>query len=189
MRWAAVVILTVVLLSGCRRQEEDIEALSREAVEDEVTAVLDSLERAANAPRTDTIPVVTAAPSADDQPPDNVSSVSTSVPSAGGEPEPAPISTPSIVVAAESLKTAAVEPGKVGWAIQIGTYAEHAAAEAAAETYRQAGFPVFVRRAEKDGKTFYRLRIGVYDSREEAQKVGEELKSRYGLDYWIAFSQ
>jgi len=68
MRWAAVVILTVVLLSGCRRQEEDIEALSREAVEDEVTAVLDSLERAAATPRRDTIPVITAAPPADDRP-------------------------------------------------------------------------------------------------------------------------
>lgn len=189
MRWAAIVILTAVLLSGCRRQEEDIEALSREAVEDEVTAVLDSLERAAAAPRTDTIPVVTAAPPTDNQPPVEASSISSSAPTAGGEPEAVPMSTPPIAASAESLKPAAVEPAKTGWAIQIGTFAEYAAAEAAAETYRQADFPAFVRRTEKDGKTFYRLRIGVYESREDAQRVGMELKSRYGLDYWIAFSQ
>jgi len=99
------------------------------------------------------------------------------------------MSPPPVAASAESLKTAAVEPARTGWAIQIGTFAEFAAAEAAAETYRQADFPTFVRRAEKDGKTFYRLRVGVYESREEAQRVGEELRSRFGLDYWIAFSQ
>ena len=48
MRWAAMAILISILITGCRKHEKDVEALSREAVEDEVTAVLDSLEQASN---------------------------------------------------------------------------------------------------------------------------------------------
>ena len=188
MRWAAIIVLAVVLVTGCRKQEEDIEALSREAVEDEVTAVLDSLEQAAATGRSDMAPVSAEVQPAVHRPPLDPAAVVTSEPAAG-DSEPAPISDSEIIAPIEAPEADLVEQGQAGWVIQIGTFTEYTAAVQAADTYKLANLPAFVRRVDKDGKTFYRLRIGAYDTREEARTVGEELKVRYGLEYWIAPSQ
>lgn len=185
MRWAAVMVLAAILATGCRKQEKDIEALSREAVEDEVTAVLDSLERETAARRTDTVAATATPPPAVGQAPIDIVVPAASEPIADTAATVPLAATPE-TTPAPAPETEPAEQGKTGWVVQVGIYAEYAAADRAAEAFKRDGLPAFVRRVDKDGKTFYRLRIGVYDSQEEAKGVGETLKARHGLDYWIA---
>jgi cell division septation protein DedD len=184
MRWAAMAIMAVILITGCRKQEKDVEALSREAVEDEVTAVLDSLERASVTLHRDTTPI-TQAPGFDTAAP-------SAVESAGGESAstPMPFQAEPVAVDTPGFESAeAPGQGKVGWVIQIGTYGEYTTALEMADKYKRLDLPAFVRRVDKDGRTFYRLRLGVYDSYQQAYDVGKQLKNRYSLNYWIARNQ
>jgi cell division septation protein DedD len=188
-------VLLSIVLTGCRKQEKDIEALSREAVEDEVSAVLDSLERASKS-RRDTLPLAAISPRDVHRP------VGDTAPVTVVEPEPAVESnTPptasvptdeSTSVSADTAVAGTAETpqqGKPGWVIQIGTFNDYVAALAEADKYKQLTYPAFVRRVNKAGKTFYRLRIGVYDTYEQAKAVEEELRSRYSLETWIARNQ
>jgi cell division septation protein DedD len=185
MRWAAMVVLAVVLVTGCRKQEKDIEALSREAVEDEVTAVLDSLERAAASGKPDTVPVTAITQPVVHRPAPDTPVPTESKPIAE-VPDSMRMSVPEEAPPVGAPKAGPTEPAIGVWVIQIGTFTDSLAAVQAADRYRQAELPAFVRRANQEGKTFFRLRIGGYDTREEARSVGEELKARYGLEYWIA---
>ncbi len=48
-----------------------------------------------------------------------------------------------------------------------------------------AGFPAFVEKALVSGKgTWYRVRVGEFESREDADAVGGYLKGLFGLEYW-----
>lgn len=98
-------------------------------------------------------------------------------------------------VIAEAVETQPVEPevtpasedysGLEGFVVQIGSYAGYEFAEMMAEKYRKRDYPAFVVTADIDGKTFYRLRVGVYETLEEAKQIGELLKDRYTAEYWV----
>ncbi len=191
MRWAAMAIMAVVLITGCRKQEKDVEALSREAVEDEVTAVLDSLERVSAASRQDTAPIVQVPPPAVQMPAPDTTALSVVEPAGkvsdtallAGQSDILPVGTPVVET------TESPQQGKAGWVVQIGIFSEYTAALEMADKYKQQSFPAFVRRVDRDGQTFYRLRVGVYDTYEQAQAAGKQLKDQYSLDYWIARNQ
>lgn len=191
MRWAAMAIMAVVLITGCRKQEKDVEALSREAVEDEVTAVLDSLERVSAASRQDTAPIVQVPPPAVHMPAPDTTALSVVEPAGkvsdtalpAGQSDILPVGTPVVET------TESPQQGKAGWVVQIGIFSEYTAALEMADKYKQQSFPAFVRRVDRDGQTFYRLRVGVYDTYEQAQAAGKQLKDQYSLDYWIARNQ
>ena len=191
MRWAAIAIIVSILITGCRKQEKDVEALGREAVEDEVTAVLDSLERASKAGPHDTAPVEHATRPVVKTPLIDSAALNASEPGGGTETlATSPI--PPVEIPVPSAETFAAESvgvpqqGKEGWVIQIGTFSDYTAALAMADKYKQLMFPAFVRRVDRDDQTFYRLRIGVYDTYEQAKTVEEQLRSQYSLDTWIA---
>ncbi|MDD4053029.1 MAG: SPOR domain-containing protein [candidate division Zixibacteria bacterium] len=187
-------IIVSILITGCRKHEKDVEALSREAVEDEVTAVLDSLEQASQMGSRDTMPVTQITPPAANPPVIETAAPSASEPAGGSEtltisPIP-PVETPVPSFETPMAETPeAPHQGKAGWVVQIGTFGDYMAAVEMADKYKQLTFPAFVRRVDKDGQTFYRLRVGVYDTYEQAKAVEEQLRSRYSLDTWIARNQ
>jgi len=58
-----------------------------------------------------------------------------------------------------------------------------------AETFIRRGYEAFITEAIVDGETFYRLRIGSYDSFSKAKAAGMELADKYSVDYWIDYNQ
>ncbi len=191
MRWAAIAILVSILITGCRKQEKDVEALGREAVEDEVTAVLDSLEQASQKGPRDTVQIARVTPPVVQVPVIDSAALNASQPARGTEtlasaPIP-PVDTSLPSVGTPGVETAEVpQQGKDGWVVQIGTFDDYMAALASADKYKQLMFPAFVRRVDKDGQTFYRLRVGVYATYEQAKAAEDQLRSKYSLDTWIA---
>jgi cell division septation protein DedD len=75
--------------------------------------------------------------------------------------------------------------GLEGFVVQIGSYADYGFARMMAEKYQSRDYPAFVQTIEIDGKIYYRLRVGVYETLEDAKTIGELLKDRYSAEYWI----
>jgi len=75
--------------------------------------------------------------------------------------------------------------GLEGFVVQIGSYADYNFARMMAEKYQTRDYPAFVQTIEIDGKIYYRLRVGVYETLEDAKTIGELLKDRYSAEYWI----
>lgn len=179
MRWIAIVALAGLILFGCNKRNKDVEALRQEAVEDAVTAVLDSLEKASReqpSPAVTESVTVAAVPA----PPPETTGVASVDTATADSVVPAPP-----VAARDADEPPPIQTGKEGFVIQIGTYVDYPLAVATAEKYQGLSYPAFIRPVDVDGKTVYRLRIGVYDSYEAAHRIGEEVKSRFSLDYWI----
>ena len=75
----------------------------------------------------------------------------------------------------------AVSAPPPGFVIQVGAFAEEAAAERLAGALRGDGYPIRLSRA--DGKT--RVRVGPYPSRAEAERHSKTLKTAHRLPTWI----
>lgn len=76
------------------------------------------------------------------------------------------------------------------WIIQIAAFSSKKSADDIAEFYKKDNYPAYIREFVKDGKTFYRLRIGPYDSDIKAQEALAKIKaSKYGKDssIWIGY--
>ena len=78
----------------------------------------------------------------------------------------------------------------VGFAIQIAAFQTRQRAEKLRATLQAAGFAVYVVETEvpPGSARFYRVRVGPFDTREEAQSVGAHLQSRFPQrvpDFWI----
>ena len=157
IRFAVTMILiTVFLAVGCSKKDEDIAALEQEASQDEATAVLDSLQNKG---------VDTAAP------------VENKAETAGTKTQTASKS--------ETHRPAQDYSDLDGYIVQIGSYSNYEFAEMMAEKYRTRDYPAFVKKVDIGGVTYYRLRIGVYETPAEARQVGELLVDRYSAEYWV----
>lgn len=73
-----------------------------------------------------------------------------------------------------------------GWIVQVRSTPDQAAANALQEALDGAGFPAFVISAEVGGTTYYRVRVGRYRSRADADVVEEALLQRADVeDAWV----
>ena len=72
------------------------------------------------------------------------------------------------------------------WFVNFGSYSQRSAADNwAAKLQPQVG-KVVVNSAEKDGRTFYRVRVVELPNRQAAEKVARALESEYGLSkLWV----
>lgn len=158
MRYVLVICLILgLVVGGCSKKKEEIEAIEKEAAETGAGAVMDSLEGAgAGAER----PADTLAARA---------------PGAG--------------------KEGTERPGMPDWAdlegyvIQIGSYSTYDFAQMMADKYQQRDYPVFVQEMQIEGQIYYRLRVGVYETLEDAKTIGELLADRYSAEYWIDYNR
>lgn len=73
----------------------------------------------------------------------------------------------------------------VGYVAQIGSYADPGFAEMIAEKFQSRDYPAFVTSIDIDGASYYRVRVGVYESFAEAKEIGELIKDRYSIEYWV----
>lgn len=69
--------------------------------------------------------------------------------------------------------------------VQVLSSSDQAAAQELLERLRAADFRAFISPLTDGGETFYRVRVGPFEHRSEAERVEAELKRRFGLDTWI----
>ncbi len=75
--------------------------------------------------------------------------------------------------------------GTGGFTVQIGSGTTRLAANYDAEQYIARGYEAFVSEVYIDDVSYFRIRIGNLETYEEATRLGEELKDKFSVDYWI----
>ena len=80
---------------------------------------------------------------------------------------------PSTSPASPATAVASAPSGR--WAVQIGSFSSRANADGLSEWCRKQGYGVTVVTAENSGRTWYRVRVGPYVSRDDARAAVAEL--------------
>ena len=132
---------------------------------------------AGNPVQTQTLPA--PAPSAATPPP--APAAETKAVAAKAEPKPAakPAATPA--AAPEVKAPAAPAASGVGFAVQLGAFAQAADANALRDKARAAGFSAIVDQVRTDKGTLSRVRVGPVASRAEADQLKAQVASRIGV--------
>ena len=80
----------------------------------------------------------------------------------------------------------AAAPPERGYTVQIVAYRAKAAADEMERKLREAGFEAYVATISgDDGRTTYRVRVGSFATRGEAQRMAERLRSERGLSPYV----
>jgi cell division septation protein DedD len=75
--------------------------------------------------------------------------------------------------------------GTGGFTVQIGSGTSRRDANYTAEQFIGRGYEAFVSEVYIDDVSYFRIRIGNFETYEEARQLGEDLKDKYTVDYWI----
>ena len=102
---------------------------------------------------------------------------------ARAEKTPAPAATPARTPRAPEPAAASVPKGSV--VIQVFSSADKAQADRIRSQLAGGGYKAFLSPVEKAGHTMYRVRIGPFSSRDDAQKTAEKVRKGYKLDTWV----
>jgi len=116
----------------------------------------------------------------------------TAVPPAAARPTPppAPVAaaakpTPVPAPAPAAAATTAPATGGGRIAVQVGAFGTRKEADALAKKLSGRGYAVYVMNPMGDGKSVYRVRVGNYNSADEAQRVSVRLTQQEKLKPWI----
>ncbi len=72
------------------------------------------------------------------------------------------------------------------WVVEVCSYLRYNEAQNLARSFKDQGFPAFVSRIDLKGQRWYRVRVGVYSTEEEAQKMKEKIAKEFGItDPWV----
>jgi cell division protein FtsN len=112
-------------------------------------------------------------------------------PVAAAPPPPRPAAAtppPTPVEATAAAKTAsASDPTGPGFAVQVAAYKDRRESDSLAKQLIAKGYPAFVLDPVKGAPTaFYRVRVGKYKTRQEAQAIMAKLQSEQYSNAWIA---
>jgi len=99
-------------------------------------------------------------------------------------PTAAPTATPTRVPTPAPTRAAA--PAAQGTVfVQVYSSTNGARAREIAGELRKAGFPVVLAEAPAGGGTTYRVRVGPYPSRDQAEQAASKLRKQHRLDTWV----
>ncbi|MDP6979845.1 MAG: SPOR domain-containing protein [Myxococcota bacterium] len=96
--------------------------------------------------------------------------------------EPAVEAAPAAAPGAPTARTTA---SRSGYSVQVGAFAQNAAAEQVAGDLRDKGFPVYVTPSAGSADGRWRVRVGPMPTRGEAEQVAGRLKSQERLPTWV----
>lgn len=99
-----------------------------------------------------------------------------------------PVSTPVSTPASTPAKTPASSEPKIAagqLVIQVFSTADADQAESVRARLVKGGQKAFLSPVKVGGRTMYRVRIGPFDTRDQAQKVAEQVRKGYKLDTWV----
>ena len=89
-------------------------------------------------------------------------------------------------VRAEKPPPAAPAPASAaGQVIQVFSTLDEAQADRLVRRLGDGGYPVFLLEESLQGRTTYRVRVGPYPQRDQAQRIADELRREYRLETWI----
>lgn len=72
------------------------------------------------------------------------------------------------------------------WALNIASYSDVASAKKLVASLRSAGYNAYTTEGRKSGKTWHRVRVGFYRTREDASKSGRTIEKRFNLpSTWV----
>jgi cell division septation protein DedD len=93
--------------------------------------------------------------------------------------------------AGRKLKSAEAEPKHSGkpWTVQVNAFPDEKSAKSWVDRLRDKGYNAYVSESHLQGRTWYRVRVGRFDSREEAEKIQESLKKKEHLSKSFATSR
>ena len=87
------------------------------------------------------------------------------------------------LAAADATQSTPARPNLSGWAVQVGVFSKKDGAEELAARLRAGGYAAFVEPVKlAGGQTSHRVRIGPEVRRENAQRIQNEVKSKFKLD-------
>ncbi|MGE5623971.1 MAG: SPOR domain-containing protein [Bacillota bacterium] len=97
-------------------------------------------------------------------------------------PFPAPATAATPKPAARPIQRPAAAPAAPAgaWLVQAGSYGSEANAGRVVKALQQHGFHASVSRIEKSGKTLFRVRVGPYPERADAEKAAAAVAKAYG---------
>jgi DedD protein len=120
------------------------------------------------------------------------------------EPEPEPARTPPPATAAAADRTAppgpvpappaparsapaaaAEPPAAAGLVVQVFSSRDPDQARKIVDRLNRGGSPAYLSPVEVSGQTMYRVRVGPYTDRAEAQRVADQIRRDFKLDTWI----
>jgi len=78
-------------------------------------------------------------------------------------------------------------PKGTGYTVQIAGCDDKSYAMTLVEQYRKRGYEPFITTKDIDSITYYRVRIGMLYSLEDAKLLQQELADKYSVDGWIDF--
>jgi cell division protein FtsN len=105
------------------------------------------------------------------------------------EEKPESATAPSVTAATQNVDTAErKENGKV-WTVQVNAYPDERSAKQLVDRLKNNGYNAVMSETRAKGKIWYRVRVGRYGSREEADKALEDLKSKEKLEKAFATSR
>jgi DedD protein len=93
------------------------------------------------------------------------------------EPEPEPESDPE---PGERRAGDDGVPSGTGWTAQVGSFSDRSNADGLMRRLREEGFEAFVMQYQADGRTMYRVRVGLESERDRAVALAERIRDRTG---------
>lgn len=73
-----------------------------------------------------------------------------------------------------------------GFSVQVSASSSYENTYRLVELYAKRGYEAYVTETVVDGETFYRVRIGAFETFEQARQLALELSDKYSANYWIA---
>jgi len=137
----------------------------------------------------------------DTKPPEKMAKSEVKASKAPAKEEPTPVPAKAAVKQKEKVTPAAETPTQTkadateakepnaSWTVQVNAYPDERSAKLLVDQLKNKGYNAKVTEVLNKGKTWYRVRVGRYDSKEEAKKVEETLKSKENFSKAFATSR
>ena len=105
------------------------------------------------------------------------------------EKKPEPPTPVAPTAANQTLDTAERKENGKAWSVQVNAFPDERSAKQLVDRLNNKGYNAVISEARNKGKTWYRVRVGKYGSREEADKALEDLKSKEKFEKAFATSR
>lgn len=76
-----------------------------------------------------------------------------------------------------------------GYTVQVAAGTDSERAHYTAEIFKERGYEPFITKADVGGMTYYRVRIGNFETLAEANKLAAEIQDKYSITSWVDMNQ
>ena len=88
-------------------------------------------------------------------------------------------------VKAKRTKTVSKKQAYKPWVVQVGAFGKYENANRLKKQLQGSGFQIDIQKINSNGKRLHTVRIIRFETKNQADKIGRSLKSKFGLDFRI----